>query len=243
VSVKVAFSGTPATGSTVYCPVTFHLTDDPSSPLQIAYEGKETSHRYGYMGCNGGFTMAFENDTLATLSPTMQGMSWLKYGTATLAEATIANYQPIAVKDSELIVGTVGATTRNLIHTSARSMALNLVYQILATSSGVEGAIRPRRMHQPPVISGSFTTYRDGSGFDWESAQEDRTELAIFQQLGSTVGGTALLAAPTVQVAVPTDADISGTDGMTVNYKGRNDQAGAAAATDAERSAFRIHLV
>lgn len=244
ISVKVAFSGTPANGTAVYGSTTYYPTDPTglATSLQIAYEGRESSHRFGYLGCNGNFTLGLTNRELLTMNVQMQGASWLKYGTAALAAASFTNFQPIVLKDSIFVVGTVGSTTRNVVNTFGREIAPNLKYVLVQAEDGIEGYVGQKRVHEPPVLSGKISTYRDGSGFDWDAAQTARSDLALFHQYGSVAGGAVLITAPTVQTWVPDDPDADGVQGIGIPWKARNDSAVGTPTSDFDFAAMRMHF-
>lgn len=242
ISVKVAFSGVPSNGTIVHGATTYYPTDPTglATSLQIAFEGRESSLRFGYLGCNGTFSLGLTNKELLTMNVQLKGASWLKYGTAALAAASFANFTPIVLKDSLFVIGTVGSTTRNQVHTFAREISPNLNYMLVPSEAGVEGTVGVKRIHDPPVFSGSITAFRDGSGFDFDAAQSGLTDLLLLHQYGSQPGGTVLFSFPTVQYWVPDDTDNEGTQGIKIPWKARNDSAVATPTTDFHHAAGRI---
>lgn len=244
VSVKVAFSGTPTTGTTVRGGVTYYLTDTTSGgTISAVYEGKESTHRFGYHGLTGGFSLRLENGGLVGYSASMRGANWTRFGSATLARATNTLFSPVAVMDSEMLVGVVGATTRNLVHCSSREWAPNIDYAAITSSAGVETIVGWERRHAPPAIGGTITPYWDGGGYDFLAAYEANTPLAMFQQLGTAPGSTILLSAPNVQLSLPAEGDADGLLSSPIAWMGGNDESISGGSSELALSAFRIHFL
>jgi hypothetical protein len=244
VTVKVAFSGTPANGSVVISGPTYYLTNTTAGDtLQIVHEGQETSHRFGYNGCVGGFSLRMGNGELLGMSLSMQGATWTKFSTGTLGRATHTYYNPVTVKDSEFIVGTVGSTTRTLVHCSSREWTPNINYAPIRSSAGVETIVGWERTHSPPAISGTITPYWDQSGFDFHAAAIAGTELCFIQQFGTAAGGIVLLEAPSVQVWIPSEGDVDGLLSQPVQWWGRCDASISGATSELGLSAFRISFL
>jgi hypothetical protein len=92
------------------------------------------------------------------------------------------------------------------------------------------------------AVTGTFQVY-DDTGIDWQSYDTNRTDIAIYQQLGTTTAGIVLLSAPCAQIsAVPSKVDSNGLYAQTVAWSGRNDIAGLTPTSDLERSALKIHV-
>lgn len=244
VTVKVAFSVAPAAAAVCYSSYTFFMSEDPLETLQVMHEGYEQSDRFAYLGLQGGFAIDVTTAALARATFNLSGANWLQLSTAALGTATIANYNPVPVVDSEFIVQQVGVTTRNVIDCQAQQWAPNVTYSPITTPAGVQTMVGWRRA-RGRVISGSFQPYfnRDYTP-DWYVADGSRYSLAMFQQIGSSVtgGGLMLLSAPTVQIMTPARADNGGLSGLAVQWEGRHDEALTTPTSDLERSAFRIHI-
>ena len=83
----------------------------------------------------------------------------------------------------------------------------------------------------------------DDTATNWITADANRTDLSLFQQVGMTTSGIVLLSAPTIQLSVvPPRTPANDLYGFLVSWAGRNDEAIAAPSTDVQRSAFRVHI-
>ena len=243
VSVKVAFSGVPATNSQVLGAYTFHLTEDPVDSLQFILEGRETSDKWLLAGMQGGIGFNVSTGELAQMTMTLAGALWEQLTPGAFTPGTLANYNPVAVVDSEFIVGTVGSTTRNVVNCQAQTWTPGITYTPITTPAGVNTMIGMRRT-RARAVSGSFQPYLDAAVLpDWYTSNSSRANLALFQQVGSalTGGGMVLLSAPTVQITTPQRADNGGLSGLAVNWAARNDEA-TAGTTELQRSALRVHV-
>lgn len=243
VSVKVAFSGTPANGTQVLGAYTFFMTEDPVNSLQFLLEGRESSDRWVLAGCQGGLGLNVTIGELAQLSLNLTGALWEQLSPTTFTPGTLSLYNPVALVDSEFIVGTVGSTTRNLVSAQALTWTPGITYTPITTPAGVNTLLGFRRTRER-VVTGSFQPYFDASATpDWYTSEASRSSLALFQQIGSatTGSGMVLLSAPTVQIDVPQRADNNGLSGLAVTWKARHDAA-TAGGSDLARSAFRIHI-
>lgn len=242
VSVKVAFSGTPTTSSTVRASYTFALTENPDASLQLVLEGAEAYNRFAFLGLQGGFSLDVTTGQLPKISFALTGASWMKLSNAALAAASITNFKPSASFNSEFIAATVGSTTRTVVHAQGETWTPGITYEPVSSSSGVETIARMRRVRNR-AVSGQFNPYFDSSGLDWHALAAARTKLAMFKQIGSSTSeGGVLLSAPTVQILTPQRAQNGNLDALQVQWEGRHDEAVASPTTDFHRSAFRIHL-
>lgn len=223
IGVKVAFSAVPATSSQVYYGITFCLTADPANSLQFIHNGAESADHYMYGGLQGGFDLDVSTGQLPKINYKLAGAIWSQISSS-LAVGSISNFSPAATMDSEFIVGTVGSTTRNVVHCSAETWSPNIKYTMVKSPSGVNTILRARRARDR-VISAKFTQYRDSSMFDFEAAEAAKTSLALFKQLGSTPGSTVFLSAPTVQVISHSRTDADGLAATEISVEGRNDEA------------------
>jgi hypothetical protein len=245
VSVKVAFSGTPANGTQVLGAYTFFLAEDPVDSLQFILEGRENADKWGFFGCQGGIGINVNTAELAQLTLNLTGADWSQLTPGAFVPGTLTNYNPVPVVDSEFVVGTVGSTTRTVINCQGQTWSPGITYTPIPSPTAPAQTLIGFRRTRQRSVSGSFNPYFDSSVTpDWYTASSTRANLALFQQIGSSVsgGGMALLSAPTVQIeSAPQRADNGGLSAVTVNWKARHDAA-TAASSELQRSAFRIHL-
>jgi hypothetical protein len=163
-----------------------------------------------------------------------------------LSAATITDFSPIAHMTSELILGTGTITstqTRNVVSHSSSTWTPGMA-NLPVTSpegpgdSGIIGWKRARGR----AITGQVQVY-DDTATNWITADTNRTDLSLFQQVGMTTAGIVLLSAPTIQLSVvPPRTPANDLYGLLVSWAGRNDEAIASPSTDNQRSAFRIHV-
>lgn len=247
ITVKQAFSAVPPTGSTVYGGVTVHMTSDPDTSLQVICQGRELSDRFVFCGLQGGMTLSLpfgQATQLAELSFSLSGPYWerLVDGGSVPTAASYTQYRPIRNVDAELTVPTVGTQTRRLVHQGEITIELpGLAYEDIASGAGVEGVRRKRRLPGRPLVRGSFTTpFEDSTWFDFFA---NRTNLAVFQQVGRLPGEACLISVPTVQLSQPKRVAQGSIAGQQVSFIGRNDEDVDTPTTDAHTSAFRMHFV
>lgn len=244
ITVKVAFSGIPATGSQIYYGHTFYLTENPLNSLQFMHDGMEDYDKHVYGGLQGGFTLDLATGQLPKVNFALNGAYWAKLANATIAAGTIANHSPAAHMDTEFLVGTVGSSTRNVVHVSSETWTPNIQYIDIKSKAGVGTVLRKRR-GRGRVIAGKFTMLEDSTQFDFAAAAAAKTELAMFSQLGSVAGNIVLLSAPNCQVKVPQKTDNNGAAGLEVEWMGRNDNTAVASGYAGlyTTSAFKIHML
>lgn len=243
---KVAHSTAPAAGAQVYWPTTFHLIEGVGSnraTLQAIIEGAEAGDEYVCLGAQGTMSIDITAGQIAKLSASLTGASWARTSSFTLAAAAAAvGFSPISNLTSELLVATVGSTTRNVISHSASTWTPGFANSPIPSpegpaSSGMIGWKRSRGRG----VSGSFTAY-DDTGLNWLTQDSTRANLAVFQQIGMTTAGIVLLSAPTVELtSVPKRTAAGDLYGQTVEWAGRNDSA-ISVSTDLGRSAMRVHV-
>ena len=246
---KVAHSEAPAAGKKVYWATTFGLTNNLAgflSTLQFLVEGAEAGDEYVGLGMQGTMSIDITQGQIAKLSAQLTGASWARPSVTSLSAATIANFSPIAHMTSELILGTGTLTatqTRNLVSHSSSTWTPGLANLAVTSpegpaSSGIIGWKRARGR----AITGQVQVY-DDTATNWITADANRTDLALFQQIGMTTSGIVLLSAPTVQLSVvPPRTPANDLYGFLVSWAGRNDEAIATPTTDVQRSAFRVHI-
>lgn len=243
---KIAHSTAPGVGAQVYWPSTFHCDEGISGnlpTLQWLTEGVEAGDEYVTLGTQGTFAIDIASGAIAKMPLTLTGASWLRTSTLTLAAPTsIPGFAPIVHMGSELLVGTVGSTTRTVVPHASSTWTPGLAVVPITSPEGLQSSntIGWKR-GRSRAISGSFVAYGDDA-MNWLSADAARSDLCIHQQIGMTTAGIVLLTAPTVQLsAVPPRTDASDLYGLTVSWAGRND-ASISVATPIGRSAFRVHV-
>ena len=245
---KVAHSAAPVTGEPIIWATTFGLTNNLAgflSTLQFIIEGAESGDEYVGLGMQGTMSIDITQGQIAKLSAQLTGASWVR-SSASLAAATITDFSPIAHMTSELILGTgtiTASQTRNVVSHSSSTWTPGLANLPVTSpegpaSSGIIGWKRARGR----AITGQVQVY-DDTATNWITADTNRTDLSLFQQVGMTTSGIVLLSAPTVQLSVvPPRTPANDLYGFLVSWAGRNDEAIAAPSTDVQRSAFRIHI-
>jgi hypothetical protein len=245
---KVAHSAAPVLSAPVIWATTFGLTNNIAgflSTLQFIVEGQESGDEYVGLGMQGTMSIDITQGQIAKLSAQLTGASWVR-SSASLAAATITDFSPIAHMTSELILGTgsfATSQTRNLVSHSSSTWTPGMA-NLPVTSpegpgdSGIIGWKRARGR----AITGQVQVY-DDTATNWITADTNRTDLSLFQQVGMTTAGIVLLSAPTIQLSVvPPRTPANDLYGFLVSWAGRNDEAIAAPSGDVERSAFRIHI-
>ncbi len=246
---KVAHSAAPVLGDPVIWATTFGLTNNTAgflSTLQMLVEGQETGDEFVGLGMQGTMSIDITQGQIAKLSTQMTGASWARTSVTSLGAATITDFSPIAHMTSELILGTGTITstqTRNLVSHSSSTWTPGMA-NLPVTSpegpgdSGIIGWKRARGR----AITGQVQVY-DDTATNWITADTNRTDLSLFQQVGMTTSGIVLLSAPTIQLSVvPPRTPANDLYGFLVSWAGRNDEAIAAPSGDVQRSAFRIHI-
>jgi hypothetical protein len=246
---KVAHSAAPVTGEPIIWATTFGLTNNLAgflSTLQFLIEGAESGDEYVGLGMQGTMSIDITQGQIAKLSTQLTGASWARTSTLSLAAATITDFSPIAHMTSELILGTgtiTASQTRNVVSHSSSTWTPGLANLPVTSpegpaSSGIIGWKRARGR----AITGQVQVY-DDTATNWITADTNRTDLSLFQQIGMTTSGIVLLSAPTVQLSVvPPRTPANDLYGFLVSWAGRNDEAIAAPSTDVQRSAFRVHI-
>lgn len=249
VDVKIAFSGTPANGSAVYTGLTLYLTENPLDSLQFLHDGMEDYDKFVLGGLQGGFDLDITPGQLAKISPKLSGAYWAKLSNSTIAAGSASNVSPASHMDDELILGTVGSTTRTVIHTTSETWTPNITYIDVPSTAANNGSniLRKRRgRSSPSVISGKFTVREDHDGFNFDTADSSRSVLGLYRQIGSVPGSIVLLSAPTIQVKTPQKADANGLAAREIEWVGRNDvttYTGIGTNTGYRSSALKIHLL
>lgn len=245
---KVAHSTAPSAGAAVYWATTFSLTNNTAGfldTLQFLIEGQESDDLYIGLGMQGTLAVDITQGQIAKLSANLTGASWIR-SSASLDASTITNFSPIAHMTSELIVGTGTITstqTRNLVSHSSSTWTPGFANLPVTSPEGpADSGIIGFKRARGRAITGQVQVY-DDAATNWITDDTNRTDLSLFQQVGMTTSGIVLLSAPTVQLSVvPPRTPANDLYGFLVSWAGRNDEAIATPSTDAERSAFRIHI-
>lgn len=246
---KVAHSEAPAAGKKVYWASSFGMTNGDLgylSTLQMLVEGQEAGDEFVGLGMQGTLAVDIAQGQIAKLSAQLTGASWARTTASTFGAATVTNFSPIAHMTSELILGTGTLTstqTRNVVSHSSSTWTPGFANLPVTSpegpaNSGMIGWKRARGR----AITGQVQVY-DDTATNWITADANRTDLSLFQQVGMTTSGIVLLSAPTVQLSVvPPRTPANDLYGFLVSWAGRNDEAIAAPSGDNQRSAFRIHI-
>ena len=243
VTVNLAFSTAPSNGAAVYSGLTFWLSENPVDSLQILADGMEDTDKFVYAGLQGGFDLDVTTGQFPKLSAKLNGPYWAKRSSASIAAGSVSLFSPALITDCEFIVGTVGSTTRNLVHCTNETWTPGIEYIDVKSSTASSTVLRKKR-NRGRAIAGKFTTYRDGSSFDFEAADSGKTDLYLLKQLGSTAGSIVTLVAPTVQCVTTNNADASGVAGVEVEWEGRNSTVfGTPTAGTYRSSAFKIFIL
>lgn len=240
VSVKQAFSATPVTGSAVRGAITFFMTENPSTSLQLLHEGREATDGAWYGGMQGGFKLQLPTGELGQIIFNLIGASWGRVGSSAATIPSYSIYAPMALNPIEVTCPTVGSTTRVALEHSAVTVDPNIVYAPQRSGKASQTIARMRRMSSDPLVSGTFTVpYEDDTWFTAHSARQDR---ALFVQIGNVPGHAWLISVPTIQIHEPPTRVVSGDGiaGQSVPYIARLDTA-IGATSERSYSALRIH--
>jgi hypothetical protein len=246
---KVAHSAAPPQNAPVIWATSFSLTNNTAgflSTLQMLVEGQEADDEFAGLGMQGTLAVDITQGQIAKLSTQLTGASWLRTSGISFGAATVANFSPIAHMTSELILGTGTITstqTRNLVSHSSSTWTPGMANLPVTSPEGpADSGIIGWKRARGRAITGQVQVY-DDAATNWITADTNRTDLSLFQQVGMTTSGIVLLSAPTIQLSVvPPRTPANDLYGFLVSWAGRNDEAIAAPSNDAQRSAFRIHV-
>jgi hypothetical protein len=258
-ALKLALSGAPSNGSTVYGAATYFMSATDGSavnPIQFLVEDANTESRWQ---CLGGGLQSMSMTLGPGVIPKLKfAFKFANYnqadGALTVADLTggvlslssYSNNVTIVQKDSEFRSQVNGTTTLSstLLPASTIEFKPNISYVPASTPAGTQTVLQWVRVHTPPVISGSFVIpFQDD--MSWFTNRDSRTDQAFWYQIGSsTTDGGILISAPTAQVSDPYEVDTNGIHGLHVDWQGRHDgDTSGASNAILGRSAFRIHLV
>jgi len=254
ITLKHALSGSPADTNVIYNCVTIHYTEDPATSVQMLVEGVESDDRWLLLGGQavGGVQLAIDpsGQALPGLTINMTFADWKQSDetagtvTGTIGTATYSNYLPIVGHAGELRVFTVGASTLNtssLVHCSALAFAPAVAYGPVTSPSGKNTIFRWRASRAAPPCTGSWTAPYEALT-RW-TERNNRTDKAVFYQMGAAAGQTVLLSAPTVQLVNPQRvADGADIAAETIEWKARRDTDVGSSTTELAKSPFRMHF-
>ena len=245
VNVKVAFSGTPTTGTAVRRPVCFYATQRPVTSLQYIVErqagGAASLDRWNLRHMQGGLAFAFSWDEVIQWSSQQMGAGWTNMGSGTLADpGALAMHEPVVMSATELLIATVGATTRTVVPFSAISWDLGIAWEDQRgpglSNQGIVSKVQTRT--DPPLSVKITEPLTDLTRF---TSRDSRTDHALYLQVGATVGATFLFSAPTGQLIVPKTDEASGSlAGQTWTFQGREDESLSTPLTDLDQTWVRI---
>lgn len=230
---------TPVTGA-VYRSSTIYLKEDPDTSMQFALDFVETDERLILMGGQGSFTVEIGNGELPTATFSIEGTDWLQYAGSAISVATFTNLAPVAVYGSEFQVCAVGSTSRGVLPISALAINPNLAYENVPYP-GRQNVYRKRRVRSAPSVSGSFTVPYEAA--TWLTARANKSDHAIFAQIGSAAGNAMLISVPTIQILDVQPVEVGKLSYQQVSWKARHDAEIGGGATEITRSALRFHYV
>lgn len=255
VTLKHAFSGTPAAGNIFYNAATYYMTADPDTTVDFLVEGLDSDDRFlltGGQAVSGiGITFDLTGAAIPSVTFNFTFANWYASNetgssiTGTLGTATYSATSPIVGEAGEFRSWTVGASTyvtTSRLHVSAVTWEPHLSYVPVTSPSGRNTIWRWKaaRNSDSPV-AGSFTIpYEDTTWFANRNSLADKNAM----QVAGTAGGSAvILDAPTIQILNPQRAaDASGIAAQTLMWKGRRDTDVGSSTSELAKSPFRIHL-
>jgi hypothetical protein len=241
VTVKEAFSAAPVTGTAVRGGTTVYLTEDPATSLQAWIESREATDSLKLRGLQGGMSLTLPVGGRGQVAFSLAGAGWAREGSSAATVPTYVDCSPFALNPFQLHMPTIGATTLVEIAQAEASIEPQITYAPQRSGAATETVARMRRQPSRPVVSGSWLApYEDDT---WYTGWANKTDYAIFAQLGSVAGSCMLISCPTVQITEVVPAVTGeGIVGQRVSWEGRHD-AELAAATEVGYSAMRIHFV
>lgn len=241
VTLKYALPSVPSNGSTVYQSVTFYPIGDEtpaSTHLNVFHEGAVggdsgnptfATSRWQYRGCViGGFQITMPPRQLADIQWTLMGPGWSKLAaSAPGVTAAVAKYGLAAVKDSVMVVTTVGSSTRSTFQYSALQIGQAWELQAIESPEGYENVQGYARVKTDDSVSqGTITDYWSIAApalRDWFAHHQNRDDLALFPTIGSQPGKMWLIEEPNVQVQTTNTQPAGKVGGVAFPYVGRLD--------------------
>ncbi len=259
ITLKLALSEAPALSEVIYGSTTLYTDTRATgyaSSGQFLLQGWNVEDRWLVMGCVlESLTLAMEPGTIPKLTFKWKFADWEQAdGSATatdftgavLSAQTYVDANTLVVVDSEFRVQTVGTSTltSTLLHPSSITFAPNMQYVAQRSPAGVNTIAGFVRIHNAPVISGSFTLpYEDAQ--TWFSARDAKTAKLISYQIGTSISvGAVLISAPCTQIVNVQRQDNGGIMAQKVDWIGRMDEdvTEDSGYEGLGESAFRIHF-
>jgi hypothetical protein len=164
-----------------------------------------------------------------------------------LAAATYINTNTLVLADSELRMQANGTSTLaagTLLGASTIEFNPAVAYATPRSPKGVNNVIQAVRIHQAPVIAGSFVLpYEDQKFFNLRDA---RTRSGLWLQIGSLPSfGSVLISAPSVQVTNVQRVNAGGVQAQKVDWVGLLDEDTTAESGQEAiaKAAFRMHFL
>lgn len=249
ITPKVAFSGTPTTGTPVRCCVTLYATQRPVTSLQYIVErqsgGAASLDRWNLRHMQGGLSFAFPWDDVIQWTSQQMGASWTNMGSGTLADpGALAMHEPIVMAANELLIyeAAASAQARVVCPFGAISWDLGITWEDQRgpglTNQGIVSKVQTRT--DPPISVKITEPLTDLSRF---TARDARTMYALAHQFGATVGASCLFVAPEGQLIAPKTDEASGSlAGQSWTLAGREDSTLTTPLTDLDQTWFRAHF-
>lgn len=237
-----ALSAAPSNGAKVYGAATYYPVTDLTHTLQL--QGLTAGAADHYYRCLGVQLVP----KFANLNPgqqpliTYDGMavSWVKKTGGSLAMASLDNTvnPPTVGYASTLMMGTVGATTRTVVHSEDIKIDPGLGAVQVRSVGGVQGCQAYGRTAVLPTLEVKVTEWDDA----WDDVATTPTRKFVHYQIGSTPGNTILIELPSVAFnAIPQPASVSNSQlGQVLKGEGRGT---GSTETDIARAPIRVHLL
>lgn len=260
VNLRMALPGAPGPGVNVLNAATFYIV--PASvggsgdSLAFRFLGEDTEDYWLYRGCAGTFTIETATDEQLVLALSARAADWDRDDSiGPVASGTHVGGGPLDWRWGEVQLGTPGSTAIKVFRFSEVSLNPGLS---LLEDRGPEGVETVRRWYGGPTRPTLDLTAHMMVETDWETYQDEydpTTGDGVRQQhwamltagepiIGGNGTGMVGLSLPRLMHRAMPER-IAGDDGFVdVRYAfdGDEDENAGAAATDLERSIFRVHL-
>ena len=254
ITLKRAFSGSPASTNPLYNCATYYMTAKPAQSLAMIVEGLEADDRWLLTGgqADGGFTYSLDmtagaiprltfNFTFANWRASNETSSSL---TGTLGAATYTATSPLVGEAGAFELWTMGTATyaaTQLLPVSACSFEPHCQFAAVTSPSGTNTIQEWQKTTNPDgPVKGSFTLPYEATTYF--ANRNARDTLGLMYMAGSSTAGFAL-SAPTVQLLNPQRVpDSAGFAAQTVMWTGRRDGDVGSSTTDLARSPHRLHI-
>jgi hypothetical protein len=255
ITLKRAFSGTPAEDDELFNRATYSMTASPGTTLAAVCEGLGGTDRWLLAGgqSEGGIALAFDltGGQFPRLTVNLTFATWFdssEVGTSlggALGQATYSNYSPIVGEAGVLEAWELGTATYSaddIIACSAMSWEPHIAFGKVTAPSGLNTIREWTKTRQASgPLSGSFVCpFEDLTHWNRRGAS---TDLALQYTFGVTAEDSVILSAPTIQELNPQrQADAGGFAAQMVQWTARRDEDAGGATTDLALSPLRIHL-